>query len=176
MYSYFNEALYTLLWFGLLALVVVWLLYWLAADLNMGGVEQVLPSLLLYLLLFCWARASFHEAYEARQVVGYIPSTRDTSGQPFFKNRPHYSPCQEPVYAHENRGHYILLLYPLVAAAAAVFYDIARRSRHCLLILGLYLPFVLLTYLFMGFSYLFNSDLKPCSVAIIGGLRKCSYA
>lgn len=162
MYSYVDEFLRAVMWAGALLTPLILFLTWRKVPLR-----SLPPVLLLYIGLFSWAQAAFSEAYSARQITGYLASYRyvNVSGESVFGgdgvNSPGSEakiPCQDPIYAHENRGNEILWFEPLAAAAFTLFYDVFRGTKHYKEILLLYLPFLLLAYLFA----VSNTLPKPC--------------
>lgn len=149
MYSYFNEICGALAWAGLLLAPLSLGLAW-----RRNLLRGFSPILVLYLSLFSWAQAAFTEAYAAHQIIGYTASSRytDLSGQGFFGGNMQDEwrdiPCQEPIYAQENRGDTILWVGPLTAAVLAFWYDRLHRTKYGRRILLCYLPFLYLAYLF----------------------------
>ncbi|RTQ50231.1 hypothetical protein EJV47_11425 [Hymenobacter gummosus] len=155
-YNYFTELYHVGLWFGLILLVL-----YIGLRLTGRNLTAVPPAILVYLFVFCWAKATFMEAYNAKDIVGYKPQIRTEGG--WLSDNSYSYECQEPIYAHESRGHAILWLGPFVAMAGAMLYDISRSRRHSLYIAALFIPFLLFSYLCMAGEYLFDSDSKPCN-------------
>ncbi len=168
MYSYFNELCGALTWAGLLLAPLSLVLAW-----RRNLLRGFSPIIVLYLSLFSWAQAAFTEAYAAHQIIGYTASSRytDMSGQGFFGGNMNDEwrdiPCQEPVYAHEDRGDTILWAGPLTAAILAFLYDRVHRTKYCRHILFCYLPFLYLAYSFA----VPNTLPRPCEQAY-GTIRR----
>lgn len=162
MYSYFNELCGDLTRAGLLLMPLSLLLAWRSSLLRCFS-----PIIVLYLSLFSWAQAAFTEAYAAHQIIGYVTSSRytDMSGQGFFGGNRNDEwrdiPCQEPVYAQENRGDTILWVGPLTAAILAFWYDSVHRTKYGRRILLCYLPFLYIAYSFS----VPNTLPRPCKQA-----------